>query len=146
MVETLRAPSQRKQFTDKLFCTLGVEGKRSIKVAVTEVQLRYFVDERVVVLSLDGRTSSDIITYFNRSTGVPDFDKYLKKTKPDFVQLGQWGARDDWFTRRIIKIPTAENLVGNWEKQMLYLKKGDSFLWEGHEILVLDENYVRICW
>ena len=58
---------------------------RARTIAVTEVQLRYYLDERVDVLSLDGRTSADILTYTNPTTGVPDFPAYFEAVQPDYV-------------------------------------------------------------
>ena len=90
------APQQRKEQTDSLLQSLGAQPSGSIKYAVTEIQVRYSVDDRITILSLDGRASGRILNYIDRNTGFPDFGRYLEDGKPDFIELGQFCVGGYW--------------------------------------------------
>jgi Fe-S cluster assembly ATP-binding protein len=36
---------------------------------------------------LDGRTSANILDYYNITTGIPDFARYFAAIQPDFVHV-----------------------------------------------------------
>jgi len=80
---SMNAVSEREEFTNKLLSRLGVDGSQTVSVALQEVQLRYWMDERIVVRSLDGRVDSVLLDYAN-NTGV-DHLGYLKERKVDFL-------------------------------------------------------------
>src|SRR5690606_26297758 len=106
----IAAPEERPRQTEALLRALGVAEAENISIAVTEVQLRYFLDERVEVLSLDGRTSADILTYTDPLTGVPDFERYFLATRPDFVHANQWCAVGGWLAG-VFTLAIETNLV-----------------------------------
>ena len=96
LMRIVRAPQDRTRYTDQFLANLGVPTTNHIDIAVSEVQLRYYVDDRIHVSSLDGRGSGQILRYIDKYTGVPDFQGYLEETRPDFVQLGQWCEEGGW--------------------------------------------------
>jgi hypothetical protein len=88
------AVANRQAFTKSLMDCLQIDNDSHgrIKIAVTEVQVRYYLDDSspFVVLSLDGRTSPNFARYVDRKTGIRYFDKFLRECKPDFIELGQF--------------------------------------------------------
>ena len=138
------APGRRAALTDGFLSDLGAPSG-SVSIAVTEVQLRYFLDERVVVLSLDGRTSADILTYVDPASGVPDFERYFLDARPDYVHANQWCAVGGWLAG-VLPSPIAENLVCVWEQRAATMAPGDSFIWQGRPVTLVAPEILRIDW
>lgn len=77
MLQTsMAAQDRRRARTSDFLQALEMTGDRPISVALVEVQLRYFLDGRVVVRSLDGRTDGHLLDFASR-TGV-DYPGYLR--------------------------------------------------------------------
>lgn len=104
------AVSERPRFTARFLRELGVTDAdpRPISIAVTEVQLRYFLadDGTVRILSLDGRTDADFGRYVDPETGLRRFDRYLREERPDFVELGQFDPAE----------PVLPAVLAAWER------------------------------
>lgn len=145
LVDILHAPANRKLATDQLLADLQAPDLPHAAVAVTEVQLRYFVDERIEVLSLDGRTSADILAYFDPQQGIPDFAAYFFATRPDFVHVNQWCTVGGWLADLGVT-EIGENLVCRWQQQTAHLAIGAQFSWEGHMVRLVAPEIVRIHW
>ncbi len=139
------APPARAPLTDGFLADLGAPSAGDVAIAVTEVQLRYFLDERVTVLSLDGRTSADILTYVDPAGGVPDFERYFLDARPDYVHANQWCAVGGWLAG-IWPSPIAENLVCVWEQRAATMAPGDSFIWQGRLVTLVAPEILRIDW
>lgn len=141
----LRAPDRRSANTTELLAHLAATGEEDLSIAVTEVQLRYFVDDRLDIISLDGRTSAEILDYVDPATGVPDFERYFLDVRPDYVHANQWCAVGGWmasfFTSAI-----SDNLVCQWEKQARGMQIGDSFQWQGRQVTLAAPEILRIHW
>jgi len=92
--QVAEAVRERPAFTERYLRELGVTATdpRPVSVAVTEVQVRYFLadDGSVRILSLDGRTGADFGRYLDPETGLRRFDLYLREVRPDFVELDQF--------------------------------------------------------
>jgi hypothetical protein len=88
----VNAVPDRPAFTTSYLQKLGITGVLAspVKLAVTEVQVRYFLsdDSNLEILSLDGRTTKDFKRFLNPRTGMRRFDKYLTELKPDYIKLG----------------------------------------------------------
>ena len=136
--------ARRAALTGEFLSDLGADGDHTT-IAVTEVQLRYFLDDRVTVLSLDGRTSADILRYVDPISGVPDFGRYFADARPDYVHVRQWCAVGGWlaglFPSRI-----RDNLVCDWEQRAAMLSPGDTFDWQGRTVTVVAPDIVGIAW
>lgn len=145
LLETVRAPERRVQTTNRYLEKFGVAPGQSVGIAMREVQLRYFVDDRINVLSLDGRASTQILDYIDKDTGMPDFDQYLEQTKPDFIQLGQWCIETGW-TRTIAPKRLAPNLLCDWERQVGSMKVGERYAWKGRLVELVAPSVVRVNW
>ncbi|HVS16542.1 MAG TPA: hypothetical protein VMV46_21715 [Thermoanaerobaculia bacterium] len=80
-----RAPAERTATTDRLLAELGAprDPAAPLIVALVEVQLRYWLDERVVVRSLDGRVDP-LLLDFAGPEGV-DYLGYLAAREVDAV-------------------------------------------------------------
>lgn len=145
LMDLVKAPTQRSQLTDAFLTSLGVENSSHVSIAVTEVQLRYFLDERVDVMSLDGRTSANLVHYFNKTNGVPDFAAFFKATKPDFVHVNQWCRVGGWLAA-IRPAHIGDNLICQWQGQIAEMAVGDNFMWDGHTVKVIAPEIVQIKW
>lgn len=141
----IAAPQERPQQTVALLSDLGMTGEGHVSIAVTEVQLRYFLDERVEVLSLDGRTSADILAYTDPLTGVPDFERYFLATRPDFVHANQWCAVGGWLAG-VFTLAIENNLVCAWEQLAAQMEVGDSFEWQGYHVTLVASEILQIRW
>lgn len=140
----LAAPEQRAAQTEALREALGAEDG-PLAIAVTEVQLRYFVDETVDVLSLDGRTSADVLTYVDPVTGVPDFTAYLSDVRPDYVHAAQWCEVGGWLAD--LRATTIEdNLICLWEQQAATMSPGETFTWQNRPVTLVAPQILRIDW
>jgi len=60
---TMKAQEERKTFSDALFERVGQPSDLPISIALQEVQIRYWLDDRFVVNSLDGRTDPVLLDY-----------------------------------------------------------------------------------
>ena len=139
------APPARAALTDDFLADLGAPPTGDVGIAVTEVQLRYFLDERVTVLSLDGRTSAGILAYVDPAGGVPDFERYFLDARPDYVHANQWCAVGGWLAG-VWPSAIAENLVCVWEQRAATMALGDSFLWQGRPVTLVAPEILRIDW
>jgi hypothetical protein len=141
----IAAPGQRPQQTDSFLDALGLPADDSVSIAVTEVQLRYFLDQRVEVLSLDGRTSADILAYTDPLTGVPDFERYFLAVQPDLVHANQWCAVGGWLAG-LFTLAIEDNLVCAWEQRAAQMRVGDSFIWDGRAVTLVAPEILWIDW
>jgi hypothetical protein len=139
------APANRTAQTDAFLRELGAPADARASIAVTEVQLRYFLDERVTVLSLDGRTSAEILTYIDPVSGVPDFERYFQDTRPDYVHARQWCEVGGWLAR-VLPSAIEENLVCAWERRAETMAVGDSFDWQGRRVTLVAPEILHIDW
>jgi len=138
-------PARRSEFTAGFLHDLSLPATARVSIAVTEVQLRYFLDERVTVLSLDGRTSANVLHYVNSTTGVPDFEAYFLAVRPDYVHANQWCAVGGWLAT-ILPSPIEENLVCEWERRSSKMSLGDSFEWPGYVVTLVSPEILHIDW
>lgn len=143
LFDLIMAPQNRTAYTDSI--SQQVSTNLPLSIAVTEVQLRYFLDERINIISLDGRASADILSYINPTTGVPDFARYFQKTHPTLVHINQWCTVGGFLTD-IFPTTISDNLICQWQKTAENLAIGDTFAWEGHTITLVAPEIVKIGW
>ena len=141
----VKAPLGRQDYTDNYLKKLALPLNSNIKIAVMEVQLRYFVDDRVTVESLDGRTSNKILDYIDKNSGIPDFARYLEDEKPTYVELGQWCGPADWMSL-IFPIRYRPNLMCQWQNKVRQMEIGQSFNWKDRQVKYVAPGKVRIEW
>lgn len=81
LMDVAKAPEQRKNYTDEFLESLeqpGVTPQSPIAVAAEAVQLRYFVDDRIIMRSLDGTLDTELSQFYDNKTGDYDHIGYLK--------------------------------------------------------------------
>jgi hypothetical protein len=139
------APANRAANTDALLLRLGLPADATVRIALTEVQMRYFMDARITVLSLDGRSSPLVLEYIDRRTGLPDFDLYLLAARPDYVILGQWCSDFGWI-HWVIPIYLPDNLMCRWQQLAFAPQPPAAFDWLGHTVTVVRRGMVHIDW
>lgn len=81
--EAIAAPVERRNRTDALLRALGNSPKRPVVVVLEGVQLRYQLDERIVVRSLDGRVDRKLFGFVY--DGTVDHPGYLRAIAADFL-------------------------------------------------------------
>lgn len=80
---SMQAPMQRQSFSDELFRLLGEPESQPISIALQEIQARYWLDDRFVVRSLDGRIDPVLLDYADRVS--VDQVGYLKERQVQFL-------------------------------------------------------------
>jgi hypothetical protein len=108
LAHAMRAPADRASVSDRLEALLGHPTKRPIVVALQEVQLRYWLDDRFVVRSLDGRTDPLLLQYSDGNRF--DHPRYLRDRGVDFVLATPNYNRDPkaWSLARLQELQVGE--------------------------------------
>jgi hypothetical protein len=78
----VNAPANRGATTEALLRRLNATGGRA-SVALVEVQLRYFVDDRITIRSLDGRTDPLLLAFVHPA--YVDHIGYLRARRVGYV-------------------------------------------------------------
>ena len=107
----MKAPSQRAAFSDALFLQLQEPKSLPITIALQEVQARYWLDDRFVVRSLDGRTDPELLKHTTRD-GV-EHTGYLREMGVQFLLDTPAYTRDPqtWSLKRLNPLEPGESLV-----------------------------------
>jgi hypothetical protein len=83
LAAAIAAPAHRRTRTDDLLGLLGEPAKRPVVVALESVQIRYVLDDRIVVRSLDGRVDRRLFRFVGR--GTVDHIGYLRAREAAFL-------------------------------------------------------------
>ena len=107
---SMQAPLEREAFSDELFNQLGKPETLPISIALQEVQARYWLDQRFVVRSLDGRVDPVLLDYAD-SDGI-DHAGYLKERKVQFLLDTPNYNRDPqrWSLKRLNSLKPGEKV------------------------------------
>jgi hypothetical protein len=81
--EVLAAPANRVAATDALLQSMAAQSSKPVVVGTVEVQLRYFVDSRVTVRSLDGLLDERMSRFSHR--GALDGLAYLRDRHVEYL-------------------------------------------------------------
>ena len=79
----MRAPRERAAYSDALMAALGRPSELPVSLAYQEVQVRYWLDNRFVVRSLDGRTDNALLKHVR--DGNFDHIGYLRERQVDYL-------------------------------------------------------------
>jgi hypothetical protein len=82
--EAMQAPQDREAFSDEMYEAFGRPQNLPVSLAYQEVQIRYWLDDRFVVRSLDGRTDPVLLEFVDES-GNYDHIGYIEKRDIDYV-------------------------------------------------------------
>ena len=104
----MRAPEARQEFSDDLMTSLGYPSELPVSLAYQEVQVRYWLDSRFVVRSLDGRVDKTLLRYIHR--GNYDHIGYIKERQIRFVMetVNYNQDRGIWSLSRLDGLETGE--------------------------------------
>jgi hypothetical protein len=83
LLKYVRAPAERRAFSDRWLAALEHPRKRPVVVALVEIQARYRADDRFLIRSLDGRSDPRFLD-FVRGDFI-DYEAYLRTVGVDFV-------------------------------------------------------------
>lgn len=97
----MKAPETRREFSDRMFDELGRPSKLPVSLAYQEVQIRYRLDQRFIIRSLDGRVDA-MLRNFIDARGNYDHVGYFKARDVDFVmetpnynrETNKWSLED----------------------------------------------------
>ena len=108
--QAMDAPGERTEFSDRLMAELGDPTDLPVSVAYQEVQVRYRLDDRFVVRSLDGRTDKTLLDHVE--DGNYDHLGYIKDSGIDFVMETANYNRDRslWSLSRLGELEVGEEL------------------------------------
>ncbi len=88
MTQHLGYYASRRAMTDEVLAEVGWRPPRPLQLAITEVQYRGFVDDRIVVRSLDGRVDQELLDVTGPD-GCPDYAAYLRRVGADALHADQ---------------------------------------------------------
>lgn len=110
LARSMSAVNTRTEFTDELLARVGGADASSATIALQEVQLKYWLDDRILVRSLDGRVDPVLLEYAN--TATVNHIGYLKEREVDYLlELPNYnGDRTAWSLGELTKLAPGESL------------------------------------
>jgi hypothetical protein len=109
--KSMAAPTQRKEFSDALYEQIGRPERLPVSIALQEVQARYWLDQRFVVRSLDGRVDPELLDYATRDS--VDHIGYLKERGVQFLLATPNYNRDrrQWSLQQLDRLQPGDRLL-----------------------------------
>lgn len=109
--KSMKAPAERKVLSDTLFDQLGRPKQIPISLALQEVQVRYWLDDRFVVRSLDGRVDPALLRHATRDS--VDHIGYLRERGVQFLLDTPSYNRDpaQWSLARLRQLRPGESVT-----------------------------------
>ncbi len=107
----MKAPEVRKEFSDRMFDELGRPSNLPVSLAYQEVQIRYRLDERFMIRSLDGRTDAMLLDFIDPH-GNYDHVGYVKARDIDFIMEtpNYNGETNRWSLEDLTKLKIGESI------------------------------------
>ncbi len=104
------SPGQRSEFSDRLMAELGNPTDLPVTLAYQEVQVRYRLDDRFVVRSLDGRIDKTLLDHVD--DGNYDHLGYIRDRDVDFIMetVNYNRDRSAWSLSRLGQLRVGEDL------------------------------------
>lgn len=111
VLRAMRAPRERGSHSDSLYAALGAPVELPVVVGAQEVQVRYWLDDRFVVRSLDGRTDPLLLEFADRRRF--DHVGYIKARNIRFLlELPNYnGDRSAWSLETLEQLAPTEVLT-----------------------------------
>lgn len=108
--KSMTAPEERRAFSDELFNRLGQPADLPISIGLQEIQARYWLDERFVVRSLDGRVDPILLDHATRD-GV-DHIGYIEERDIRFLLATPNYNRDQdqWSLRQLTGLKPGQSV------------------------------------
>jgi len=107
--KTVKASSERQDLSEAMISRIGTASEMPISIALQEVQIRYWLDDRFLVRSLDGRVDSVLLDYATRKS--VDHIGYLKERGIQFLlSLPNYNRNQElWSLRALKDLPPGES-------------------------------------
>jgi len=107
----MKAPETRREFSDRMFDELGSPSKLPVSLAYQEVQVRYRLDERFIIRSLDGRTDAMLLNFIDPH-GNYDHIGYIKARDIDFImETPNYNRKTDrWSLEDLTELKIGESM------------------------------------
>jgi hypothetical protein len=111
LVNVMMAPTDREKINERLYEALGRPASAPVVVAYQEVQIRYWLDRRFVVRSLDGRVDGTLLKHVH--DGFVDHVGYLRERGVQFLAELPNYNRDSssWGLDRLRALPVGESVA-----------------------------------
>ncbi len=94
LVEAMLAPERRRETTERVLADLGSPAQRPVVLALEPIQIRYALDDRFVIRSIDGRTDRTLLT--KSRGGLIDFARYVREANVRYIFWWPRAARIPW--------------------------------------------------
>jgi hypothetical protein len=109
MLSAMEAPQRRKAVSDELMRQLGGP-PAPVSLAYVEVQMRYFLDDRFIIRSLDGRTDPVMLKHYRN--GIYDHIGYIKERRVQYLmELPNFNRdRQVWSLERLRALKSGASL------------------------------------
>jgi len=109
--KSMKAPEERTALSDALLEQIGNPEELPVTIALQEIQIRYWLDDRFVVRSLDGRVDPVLLEFASR-TGV-DHIGYLKEWDVQVVlETPNYNRNsDDWSLEDLDSLQESKSLT-----------------------------------
>jgi hypothetical protein len=110
LASAISAPALRKRHTDELLRVLGAPMEGHLVVGLESVQIRYELDDRITVRSLDGRVDPMLLRFVGRD--AVDHVGYLLARHVDVLLAAPSYNRDQssWSLAMLRQLPTGQAL------------------------------------
>ena len=107
----MAAPGERAAYSDRMLAALGNPERLPVSLAYVEVQVRYHLDDRFVIRSLDGRVDRTLLDHVE--DGNYDHLGYVRERGVDFVMETPDYNRDPraWSLSELTRIEAGEELA-----------------------------------
>lgn len=112
--EAMVAPEQRSQNTERLLAELDGPKTFPVVVALEPIQIRYSVDHRVLIRSMDGRTDRSVVA--DASSGFIDYVRYVSHSDIQYMY------------------PPPRSTAAAWPRTWAELQPGVSFSADGLQL------------
>ena len=97
LAEAMLAPERRRATTDRLLADLDRPAHLPVVLALESIQVRYALDDRFVIRSIDGRTDRGLFT--KSRNGVVDFPSYVRDMDIGYFFLWPSAEKNPWLAQ-----------------------------------------------
>ncbi len=122
---SMNAPENKTTFSDQMLASLGNPTKLPVSLAYVEVQIRYYLDDRFVIRSLDGRVDGTLLNFVGQD-GIFDHIGYIKSRNINYVMETPNFNRDKtvWSLAELNKLKPGQTLT---QESVRFTNIGEGF-------------------
>lgn len=110
VLHAMEAPGIRTRHSDELLHLLGEPTKRPVSLLFEEVQARYWLDDRFIIRSSDGRVDSLLLKFMHGR--AVDQVGYVKERRVDYIMETQFVNQFEgpWLMSSLLKLKPGESV------------------------------------